>query len=166
MTVGRGRVERTIAAHCCTEILQRVGVADTDMMGIVHHANYVVYFERGRLEYMRRRGLSYKQMVERGYHMPVVELNVRYRKPAHFDDMLRVETRRAEPRHRPFRLPHQPATPGSGGRRLTAAGPAARRPYLARMRRRRAPPAPFAGGHRANAVSSRELAERGPAHSW
>jgi acyl-CoA thioester hydrolase len=93
MTVGRGRAERTIPAHCCTEILQRVGVADTDMMGIVHHANYVVYFERGRLEYMRCRGLSYRQMVERGYHMPVVELNVRYRKPAHFDDMLCVETR-------------------------------------------------------------------------
>jgi len=63
------------------------------MMGIVHHANYVVYFERGRLEYMRRRGLSYKVMVERGYHMPVVELGIRYRKPAHFDDMLCIETR-------------------------------------------------------------------------
>ncbi len=63
------------------------------MMGIVHHANYVVYFERGRLEYMRRRGLSYKGMVERGYHMPVVELNIRYRKPATFDDVLHVETR-------------------------------------------------------------------------
>jgi acyl-CoA thioester hydrolase len=63
------------------------------MMGIVHHANYVLLFERGRLEFLRRRGLPYKEMVERGYHMPVVELNVRYRKPAHFDDLLQVETR-------------------------------------------------------------------------
>jgi acyl-CoA thioester hydrolase len=63
------------------------------MMGVVHHANYVAYFERGRLEYLRRRGLPYKQMVERGYHMPVVDLNLRYRRPAHFDDVLLVETR-------------------------------------------------------------------------
>jgi acyl-CoA thioester hydrolase len=93
MAVGRQRAERAIAAHCCTVTRERVGVADTDMMGIVHHANYVVYFERGRLEYMRRRGLSYKDMVERGFHMPVVELGIRYRKPAQFDDLLCIETR-------------------------------------------------------------------------
>ena len=63
------------------------------MMGIVHHAQYVALFERGRLEYLRRRGLAYKAMVQRGFHMPVVELNVRYRKPARFEDVLRVETR-------------------------------------------------------------------------
>jgi acyl-CoA thioester hydrolase len=84
---------RIIPEHCCTETVQRVCVAETDMMGIVHHANYVAYFERGRLEYLRRRGLPYKEMVDRGYHMPVIELNVRYKKPAHFDDVLRVETR-------------------------------------------------------------------------
>lgn len=85
--------EREIPDHCATHTVQRVCVAETDMMGIVHHANYVAYFEKGRLEYLRRRGLRYKEMVERGYHMPVVELNVRYRKPAHFDDLLSVETR-------------------------------------------------------------------------
>ena len=84
---------RTIPEHCCTRTAHRVSVADTDMMGIVHHANYVLLFERGRLEYLRRRGLPYKDMVDRGLHMPVVELNVRYRKPANFDDLLRVETR-------------------------------------------------------------------------
>lgn len=82
-----------IPDHCHTQTLHRVCVAETDMMGIVHHANYVTLFERGRLEYLRRRGLPYKEMVERGYHMPVVELNLRYRKPAHFDDLLCVETR-------------------------------------------------------------------------
>jgi acyl-CoA thioester hydrolase len=94
MTVWRGgKAARTIPDHCFTETLQRVGVAETDMMGIVHHANYVTYFERGRLEYMRRRGFPYKEMVGRGYHMPVVEANLRYRKPANFDDVLRIETR-------------------------------------------------------------------------
>jgi acyl-CoA thioester hydrolase len=84
---------RAIPEHCSTQTTHRVSVADTDMMGIVHHANYVLLFERGRLEYLRRRGLPYKDMVDRGLHMPVVEMNVRYRKPAHFDDLLCVETR-------------------------------------------------------------------------
>lgn len=86
-------VPRTIPEHCSTQTAHRVSVADTDMMGIVHHANYVLLFERGRLEYLRRRGLPYKDMVDRGLHMPVVELNARYRKPANFDDLLCVETR-------------------------------------------------------------------------
>jgi acyl-CoA thioester hydrolase len=95
MTTPRRRagIRAPIPEHCFTETLQRVGVADTDLMGIVHHSNYVVYFEHGRLEYMRRRTLPYKQMVERGLHMPVVELDIRYRKPAHFDDLLCVTTR-------------------------------------------------------------------------
>jgi acyl-CoA thioester hydrolase len=89
----RGKNTATIPDHCLTETLQRIGVAETDMMGIVHHANYVVYLEMGRLEYMRRRGFSYKALVERGYHMPVIELEMRYRKPAYFDDLLRVTTK-------------------------------------------------------------------------
>ena len=91
MTTPRSRTP--IPEHCFTETAQRVGVADTDLMGIVHHSNYVVYFEQGRLEYMRRRGRPYRDMVERGLHMPVVELAVRYRKPARFDDLLSVTTR-------------------------------------------------------------------------
>jgi acyl-CoA thioester hydrolase len=89
----RSGAERVIPDHCATQTLQRVCVAETDMMGIVHHANYVTYFEKGRLEYLRRRGMPYKAVVDRGYHMPVVELNIRYRKPAYFDDLLSVETR-------------------------------------------------------------------------
>jgi acyl-CoA thioester hydrolase len=79
--------------HCSSELSQRVGVAETDMMGVVHHGSYIAYLERGRLEYMRRRSLPYKLLVERGFHLPVVELNIRYKKPANFDDVLQVETR-------------------------------------------------------------------------
>lgn len=95
MTPSRSRagLRGPIPEHCFTETAQRVGVADTDLMGIVHHSNYVRYFEDGRLEYMRRRGAPYKQLVERGLHMPVVELQLRYKKPAHFDDLLCVTTR-------------------------------------------------------------------------
>lgn len=85
--------EPVITEHCSSEVLQRVGVAETDMMGVVHHGSYIAYLERGRLEYMRRRGLPYKALVERGYHLPVVELNLRYKKPARFDDLLQIETR-------------------------------------------------------------------------
>jgi acyl-CoA thioester hydrolase len=97
MTSRRGGVSRhgAIPEHCLSETLQRIGVGETDMMGIVHHGHYVDYFERGRLEYMRRRGLSYKDFVGRGLHMPVIELNVRYKKPAYFDDLISVETRLA-----------------------------------------------------------------------
>jgi acyl-CoA thioester hydrolase len=89
----RTGAQRIIPDHCYTQTVHRVCVAETDMMGVVHHANYVTLFERGRLEYLRRRGLPYKEMVERGFHMPVVELNLRYRKPAHFDDLLWLQTR-------------------------------------------------------------------------
>jgi acyl-CoA thioester hydrolase len=89
----RGGPGRVVPDHCFTLTSQRVCVADTDMMGIVHHANYVAYFEKGRLEYLRRRGLPYKSLVQRGFHMPVIELNLKYRRPAQFDDLLSIETR-------------------------------------------------------------------------
>jgi acyl-CoA thioester hydrolase len=70
----------------------RVRVADTDLMGIVHHAKYLTYFEVGRVEYLRRRGVSYARCVQEQVYFPVVDLNVRYHKPARFDDRLVVET--------------------------------------------------------------------------
>lgn len=70
----------------------RVRFCDTDLMGIVHHAKYLEYFEAGRVEYMHRRGLDYTGWVARGVHLPVVEAQVRYRRPARFDDRLVVET--------------------------------------------------------------------------
>jgi len=65
-------------------------------MGIVHHGTYISYFEVGRVEYMRRRGLDYNSWTELGIHLPVVEAHVRYRKTARFDEMLCVESRLTE----------------------------------------------------------------------
>ena len=76
-----------------TRLLQRVRFGETDLMGIVHHGSYVGYLEAGRVEYLRRRGFPYQQMIDRGYHMPVVEMNLRYKKPARFDEVLVIETR-------------------------------------------------------------------------
>jgi acyl-CoA thioester hydrolase len=61
-------------------------------MGIVHHGSYLVYFEAGRVEWLRRRGVTYADWASRGVHLPVVEARAYYRAPARFDDLLVVET--------------------------------------------------------------------------
>lgn len=74
----------------------RVRFCETDLMGIVHHANYLVYFEAARVDYLHKRGISYEAWVREGIHLPVVRTSLRYRKPARFDDHLIVEARCAE----------------------------------------------------------------------
>ena len=81
--------------HCVTRLSLRVRFGETDLMGIVHHASYLGYVEAGRVEYLRRRGADYRTLTETGFHMPVVEARLRYRKPARFDDLLVVEARLA-----------------------------------------------------------------------
>jgi acyl-CoA thioester hydrolase len=76
----------------------RVRFVETDLMGIVHHSNYALYMEQARVEWLRRRGLTYADWASRGLHLPVVDLTVRYRAPARFDDELDVETSLVEVR--------------------------------------------------------------------
>jgi acyl-CoA thioester hydrolase len=72
----------------------RVRYAETDQMGIVYHANYLVWFEVGRVELMRSLGLDYKRLeVDEGCWIAVVEATARYKAPARYDDELIVETR-------------------------------------------------------------------------
>jgi acyl-CoA thioester hydrolase len=61
-------------------------------MGIVHHSSYVLWMEVGRTEFMRAHGFTYRQLEEMGVQMPVLELNVRFRRPAYYDDELRITT--------------------------------------------------------------------------
>jgi acyl-CoA thioester hydrolase len=70
----------------------RVRFCDTDLMGIVHHGAYPAYLEVARVEWLRRRGVAYGSWAERGLHLAVAELSLRYRTPARFDDELEVET--------------------------------------------------------------------------
>ncbi len=74
-------------------ITYRVPYADTDRMGVVYYANYLVYFERLRNELLRRTGSSYREWEERGLSLPVVEAACRYRVPAHYDDVLTISGR-------------------------------------------------------------------------
>jgi acyl-CoA thioester hydrolase len=74
------------------EIQIRVRYAETDRMGLLHHANYLVYFEQGRTELLRQLGYTYKDMEDRGYLLVLTKVEVRYRSPAYYDDLLTLKT--------------------------------------------------------------------------
>ncbi|NRT16895.1 acyl-CoA thioester hydrolase [Flavobacterium sp. 28A] len=74
------------------ELKVRVRYSETDQMGVVYHGNYAQYFEMGRVEWLRNLGISYKWMEENGIMLPVVSLNMNYKKPARYDDLLTIKT--------------------------------------------------------------------------
>ncbi|MDE3199415.1 MAG: acyl-CoA thioesterase [Acidobacteriota bacterium] len=77
-----------------TTLQVRVRYAETDQMGVVYYANYLVWFELGRVEVLRSLGLSYHTLeVEHDCILPVVEANCRYRAPARYDDQVLIEAR-------------------------------------------------------------------------
>jgi acyl-CoA thioester hydrolase len=77
-----------------SEARVRVRYAETDQMGVVYHSNYLIWFEVGRVEFIRQLGLDYKRMEEEdGCGISVVDVHARYRAPARYDDELVIETR-------------------------------------------------------------------------
>lgn len=74
------------------QIELRVRYAETDQMGIVYYGNYAQYFEVGRVEWLRKLGVSYKSMEEEGLLLPVLSLNVNFKKSARYDDVIKVKT--------------------------------------------------------------------------
>ena len=77
----------------------RVRYAETDNMGVVYHSNFAIWFEVGRVELLRQLGLEYRAMEkEDNCHIPVVDLRVRYKAPALYDDEIVVRTRLANAR--------------------------------------------------------------------
>lgn len=73
-------------------VTHRVIYGDTDAMEIVYYGNYLRFFEIGRNELIRERGIPYREIEERGFMLPVVEAHARYHEPARYDDELRIET--------------------------------------------------------------------------
>lgn len=71
----------------------RVRYGETDQMGYVYYGNYAQYFEMGRVEWLRKLGVSYKQMENDGIMLPVLNLNVNYLQPAKYDDLLTLKTK-------------------------------------------------------------------------
>ena len=74
------------------EISIRVRYAETDRMGLLHHANYLVYFEQGRTELLRAQGFSYRDIEDQGFYLVLTKLQVRYKSPAYYDDLLTLRT--------------------------------------------------------------------------
>lgn len=74
------------------QIQVRVRYSETDQMGVVYHGNYIPYFEMGRVEWLRNKGVSYKSMEESGIALPIVSMNINYKKSARYDDLLSVRT--------------------------------------------------------------------------
>ena len=74
----------------------RVRYAETDAMGIAHHSSFLLWMEMGRTEFMRPFGFTYRELESLGVVLPVVEVNVRYRRPARYDDHLRIDTHVSE----------------------------------------------------------------------
>jgi acyl-CoA thioester hydrolase len=76
-----------------SELEIRVRYAETDQMGVAHHASYLVWFEAGRTELIRSRGRSYAQIEADGWLLVVVEARCRYLRPARYDEILTIRTR-------------------------------------------------------------------------
>ncbi|MDR6569476.1 acyl-CoA thioester hydrolase [Chitinophaga ginsengisegetis] len=70
----------------------RVRYGETDQMGYLYYGNYGLYYEVGRAEAIRELGFSYRELEEQGVIMPVAELNVKYLRPAYYDDLITVKT--------------------------------------------------------------------------
>ncbi len=105
MTANEGKV---------VEARVRVRYAETDQMGVVYHANYLVWFEVGRAELIRAMELSYRQIEEAGCMIAVVEATAWYRSPARYDDELLVETRLTACRGSVIRFGYRVVRAGDG----------------------------------------------------
>jgi len=69
----------------------RVNYSETDQMGFVYHANYLVWLDMARTEHLRQTGVTYKDMEERGVFLAVTEVRIRYRQAARYDDVVRIK---------------------------------------------------------------------------
>jgi acyl-CoA thioester hydrolase len=89
------------------ELSIRVRYAETDRMGILHHANYFVYFEMGRTELLRAKGLSYREFEDAGHFLVIIEVGCKFKRPAYYDDLLTLRTTLAKVTHVKIVLQYQ-----------------------------------------------------------
>ncbi|HEX2311967.1 MAG TPA: thioesterase family protein [Vicinamibacterales bacterium] len=83
----------TVAGQARAVAHVRVRYAETDQMGVVYYANYLVWFEVGRTELLRSLGWSYREMEHEGIGLPVIESSCLYHRPARYDDELEIRTK-------------------------------------------------------------------------
>jgi acyl-CoA thioester hydrolase len=73
-----------------SETLVRVNYSETDQMGVVYHARYLVWLDIARTEHLRQSGMTYRELEATGLRLAVSEVSVRYRQPARYDDSIRI----------------------------------------------------------------------------
>lgn len=98
----------------------RVRYAETDQMGVVYHANYLVFCEIGRTDFIRRLGKSYATLESEGVRLAVADVSARYHAPARYDDRLEVATTLAEVRSRTVAFEYVITNADSGQRLVSA----------------------------------------------
>lgn len=97
-----------------------VRYAETDAMGIVHHASYIVWFEEGRSEYLRQRGTSYAEFERGGHFMAVTEIQARYIKAARYDDRVTIRCWVTQARSRSLTFQYEVLAEATGEVLVTA----------------------------------------------
>jgi acyl-CoA thioester hydrolase len=90
-----------------TQFRLRVRFAETDQMGIAHHSSYVVWMEAARVEWLRERGMSYRQWEEEGVSLAVSGIELEYRTSSQFDDELLIDTKLIEAKSRRFKFEYK-----------------------------------------------------------
>ena len=98
----------------------RVRYSETDQMGVVYHAEYLVWCEVGRTDFIRAHGLPYSELERRGTVLAVAEATIRYHAPARYDDLIRIETRLSEVRSRAITFDYLIRNGQTGARLVTA----------------------------------------------
>ncbi|MGE0865726.1 MAG: acyl-CoA thioesterase [Vicinamibacterales bacterium] len=81
---------------CVSSSPVRVRYAETDKMGVVYYANYLVWFEIGRTDWLRETGWTYRQMEADGFQLPVIDAHCEYKHGARYDDELAIRTRASQ----------------------------------------------------------------------
>ncbi len=98
----------------------RVRYAETDQMGVVYHANYLVWCEVGRTEFVRAVGMPYREMEANGVGLAVSEASLRFHSPATYDDRVRIETRLTDVRSRALTFEYAIVNAESGAKLVSA----------------------------------------------
>lgn len=106
--------EAVLTERFVAEITTRVRYAETDAMGIVHHRNFLIYFEEARSHYARERGQPYIDFEKAGFYLMVSETNLRFARAAHYDQQITIRAWIAEMRSRSVRFEYEVLDAESG----------------------------------------------------
>jgi acyl-CoA thioester hydrolase len=101
------------------ETTLHIRYAETDAMGITHHAAYIVFFEEGRSAYARQRGYPYSNVEKDGYFLTVTEINARYIKPAVYDQQITIKTQISEMKSRAMTFEYEIVSAETGEKLVT-----------------------------------------------